>query len=60
VQVDVYFTRQSEAKPVGFERTNAGELWFLEAPGSGFGNLVHLLPAVPADSSFEMNFHTTF
>jgi len=55
VQVDVYYTRQSGAKPVGFERTDAGELWFLEAPGSGFGNLVHLLPAVPADSSFEMS-----
>ena len=55
VQVDVYFTQQSGVKPVGFERTDAGELWFLEVPGSGFGNLVHLLPAVPADSSFEMN-----
>jgi streptogramin lyase len=55
VQVDVYFTQQSGAKPVGFERTDAGELWFLEAPPSGYGNLVHLLPAVPADSSFGMN-----
>jgi streptogramin lyase len=55
VQVDVYFTRQSEAKPVGFERTDAGELWFLEAPQSGFGSLVHLLPSVSADSTFGMN-----
>jgi len=55
VQVDVYFTQQGGPKPVGFERTDAGELWFLEVPGSGFGNLVHLLPAVPADSSFAMN-----
>jgi streptogramin lyase len=55
VQVDVYFTQGSPARPVGFQKNEAGELWFLEVPALGYGNLVHLLPAVPADSSFEMN-----
>lgn len=55
VQVDVYFTQESSAKPAGFERTTAGELWFLEVRSSGYSNLVHLLPAMLADSSFDMN-----
>ncbi len=55
VQVDVYFTQGSPARPVGFQKDDAGELWFLETPESGYGNLVHLLADTPADSSFEMS-----
>lgn len=55
VQADVYFTGQVEAGPLGFERSNAGELWFLETPEIGTGFLTRLLPDVPGDSSFQVD-----